>query len=147
MQTSSKFTMSVHLLACVHVFQDRRMTSDLIASSIGTNPVVVRKLLQKLKAAGLVEVARGTGGVSIVRPIEEISLLEVFNAVEGSAGQLFRFHENPNDACPVGRSIHQAMDDKLDRVQRAFEDELGAIALSDVVADIPLVDEGKARRG
>ena len=140
MQTSSKFTMSVHLLACVHVFQDRKMTSDIIASSIGTNPVVVRKLLQKLKAAGLVEVARGTGGVSIVRPIEEISLLEVFNAVEGSAGQLFRFHENPNDACPVGRSIHQAMDGKLDRVQQAFEDELGAITLSDVVADIASVE-------
>ena len=32
-----------------------------------TNPVIVRKILQQLKAAGLIEVARGTGGVTILR--------------------------------------------------------------------------------
>ena len=56
------------------------MTSDFMAASIGTNPVIVRKILQQLKAAGLIEVARGTGGVTITRPLEQITFLDVYKA-------------------------------------------------------------------
>ena len=44
----------------IDTFSDQKMTSDFMAASIGTNPVIVRKILQQLKAAGLIEVARGT---------------------------------------------------------------------------------------
>ena len=71
MQISSRFTMAIHMFACIDTFSDQKMTSDFMAASIGTNPVIVRKILQQLKAAGLIEVARGTGGVTISRPLEE----------------------------------------------------------------------------
>ena len=71
MQISSRFTMAIHMFACIDTFSDQKMTSDFMAASIGTNPVIVRKILQQLKAAGLIEVARGTGGVTITRPLEE----------------------------------------------------------------------------
>ena len=61
MQISSRFTMAIHMFACIDTFSDQKMTSDFMAASIGTNPVIVRKILQQLKAAGLIEVARGTG--------------------------------------------------------------------------------------
>ena len=67
MQISSRFTMAIHMFACIDTFSDQKMTSDFMAASIGTNPVIVRKILQQLKAAGLIEVARGTGGVTILR--------------------------------------------------------------------------------
>ena len=67
MQISSRFTMAIHMFACIDTFSDQKMTSDFMAASIGTNPVIVRKILQQLKAAGLIEVARGTGGVTITR--------------------------------------------------------------------------------
>ncbi|OUP11090.1 Rrf2 family transcriptional regulator [Collinsella sp. An2] len=139
MRVSSRFTMAVHLLACAHVFRNRKVTSDFIASSIGTNPVVVRRLLQKLKAAGLIEVTRGTGGVTITRPLAEITLLDIYRATEGddSTG-LFHFHENPNELCPVGRNIHRALDGRLERAQQAFEHELSRMTLAEVLADIPL---------
>ena len=78
MQISSRFTMAIHMFACIDVFKDMKMTSDFMAASIGTNPVIVRKILQQLKAAGLIEVARGTGGVTITRPLEQITFLDVY---------------------------------------------------------------------
>ncbi len=61
MQISSRFTMAIHMFACIDAFSDQNMTSDFMAASIGTNPVIIRKLLQQLKAAGIIEVSRGTG--------------------------------------------------------------------------------------
>ena len=79
MQISSRFTMAIHMFACIDTFSDQKMTSDFMAASIGTNPVIVRKILQQLKAAGLIEVARGTGGVTILRMRDYIiTISEVF---------------------------------------------------------------------
>ena len=139
MQISSRFTMAIHMFACIDTFSDQKMTSDFMAASIGTNPVIVRKILQQLKAAGLIEVARGTGGVTITRPLEQITFVDVYKAVECAPDEeLFHFHENPNQACPVGKNIHHVLDDKLAKVQEAMERELAAITLADVKRDIAL---------
>lgn len=133
MQISSRFTMAIHMFACMDVFKDRKMTSDFMAKSIGTNPVIVRKLLQQLKAAGLIEVLRGTGGVKIKRPLQEITFLDIYRAVECTPQEeLFHFHEKPNQKCPVGRNIHHVLDDKLEKVQQAMEEELKKTTLDDV---------------
>ena len=79
------------------------------------------------------EVARGSGGASIPKPLNEISFLDIYNAVECvENGELFHFHENPNIDCPVGRNIHAVLDDKLMRVQKAMETELSSITLEDI---------------
>lgn len=137
MQISSRFTLAVHIFACIDVFKDDyKVTSDFLAGSTNVNPVIVRKILGQLKAAGLVEVARGSGGASIPKPLNEISFLDIYNAVECiENGELFRFHENPNIDCPVGRNIHAVLDDKLMRVQKAMETELSSITLEDIRKD------------
>ena len=137
MQISSRFTLAVHILTCIDVFKDDyKVTSDFLAGSTNVNPVIVRKLLGQLKAAGLVNVARGSGGASIPKPLNEISFLDIYHAVECiENGELFHFHENPNADCPVGRNIHVVLDDKLMRVQKAMEDELSSITLEDVIRD------------
>ena len=133
MQISSRFTMAIHMFACIDTFSDQKMTSDFMAASIGTNPVIVRKILQQLKAAGLIEVARGTGGVTITRPLEQITFLDVYKAVECSPDEeLFHFHENPNQKCPVGKNIHHVLDKRLLEVQRAMEEKLSEMTLADV---------------
>ncbi|MCI8515211.1 MAG: Rrf2 family transcriptional regulator [Lachnospiraceae bacterium] len=137
MQISSRFTLAVHIFACIDVFKDDyKVTSDFLAGSTNVNPVIVRKILGQLKAAGLVEVARGSGGASIPKPLNEISFLDIYNAVECiENGELFHFHENPNTDCPVGRNIHMVLDDKLMRVQKAMEAELSSITLEDIMRD------------
>lgn len=129
--------MAIHIFACIEVFQDDyKVTSDFLAGSTNVNPVIVRKILGQLKGAGLVEVARGSGGASIPKPLDEISFLDIYHAVECIGnGELFHFHENPNRACPVGKNIHTVLDDKLMRVQKAMECELASITLADVMRD------------
>ena len=138
MQISSRFTIAIHVFACIDTFQDEhKITSDFLAESTNVNPVIIRKILAQLKAAGLVKVARGTGGASIAKPLQEITFLDIYRAVECvENGQLFHFHENPSSNCPVGRNIHLLLDDKLLRVQNAMEKELESITLEDVKKDI-----------
>ena len=139
MQISSRFTMAIHMFACIDTFSDQKMTSDFMAASIGTNPVIIRKLLQQLKAAGLIEVLRGTGGVKITRPLSEITFLDIYRAVECTTNeQLFHFHDNPNPKCPVGNNIHKVLDDRLLQVQKAMEDKLAEMTLEDVKKDVSL---------
>lgn len=138
MQISSRFTIAIHMLSCMDVFgEDYKVTSDFMAGSIQVNPVIIRNILRQLKAAGIVTVKRGSGGAAVARPLDEITLLDVYRAVECvEDGELFHFHENPNPACPVGRNIHRVLDGKLDEVQKAMEDKLASFTLEDVKNDI-----------
>ncbi|MCM1102354.1 MAG: Rrf2 family transcriptional regulator [Clostridium sp.] len=141
MQISSRFTIAIHMLMCMDVFKDEyKITSDFLSNSIRVNPVIIRKLLSQLKDAGLIDVKRGTGGAVISRPLEEITFLDVYRAVDCiEEDTLFRFHENPNPDCLVGRNIHNVLDDRLLHVQRAMEGELAAITLEDVRRDFDRV--------
>lgn len=138
MQISSRFTIAVHMLACMDVFkEDYKITSDFLASSINVNPVIIRKILSQLKEAGLIEVKRGPGGAAIARPLEEITLLDVYHAVDClEENTLFHFHENPNPDCPVGRNIHYILDDRLIQVQKVMEQELKSMTLADIESDL-----------
>ncbi|MBP3457963.1 MAG: Rrf2 family transcriptional regulator [Lachnospiraceae bacterium] len=138
MQISSRFTIAMHMLACMDVFKDDyKITSEFLASSINVNPVIIRKLLSQLKDAGLIEVKRGPGGAAIAKPLDEITFLDVYRAVDCiEENTLFHFHENPNMNCPVGKNIHNILDDKLIRVQDAMETELKSITLADMKADL-----------
>ena len=74
--------------------------------------------------------------MTITRPLNEITFLDIYRAVECTPDEeLFHFHENPNSLCPVVRNIHHVLDDKLARVQSAMEKELAAITLADVKKD------------
>jgi DNA-binding IscR family transcriptional regulator len=129
--------MATHILACIDTFKDdHKLTSDFLAGSVNVNPVIIRKLLQQLKAAGIIEVARGTGGVKIIKPLNEITLYDLYVAVESvENGELFHFHENPNQECPVGRNIHNVLDKRLVQAQMAMENELKKDTLADILAD------------
>lgn len=138
MQISSRFTIAVHMMTCMETFKEEyKVTSAFLASSINVNPVIIRRILSQLRDAGLIEVKRGTGGATVIKPLNEITFLDVYRAVECiEDNTLFHFHENPNPDCPVGRNIHNILDDKLQRVQEAMERELKSITLADVMKDL-----------
>lgn len=137
MQISSRFTIAIHIFSCINTFEkENKITSDFLAGSINVNPVIIRKLLSQLKTAGLINVQRGCGGASIAKPLDQITFLDIYNAVECiENGELFHFHENPNQDCPVGRNIHRILDGKLRRVQESMECEMKKITLADVIRD------------
>ena len=102
MQISSRFTIAIHTLTCISIFQgEHKVTSEFLARSVNVNPVIIRKVLGQLKNAELVQVQRGSGGATLAKPLVEITLLDVFNAVESIENQqLFSFHDQPNPDCP-----------------------------------------------
>lgn len=138
MQISSRFTIAVHVLVCIETFKhDYKVTSEFLASSVNANPVVIRRLLQQLKRAGIVHVARGSGGADTARALDKITMLDVYRAVECvEEGKLFHVHENPNPRCPVGRNIHGVLDARLEKVQQVMEREMESVTLRDIVADM-----------
>ena len=134
MQISSRFTIALHIFACVDTFKDDyKVTSDFLAASINTNPVIVRKILSQLKNAGLINVARGTGGITFTRPSADITFLDVYEAIEPvENGDLLHLHEAANPACPVGRNIHGLLDGKLLAIQSAMETEMKKYTIADI---------------
>ena len=137
MQISSRFTIAVHILTCIDYFADEyTITSDFLADSVGVNPVIIRQVILQLKAAGLVEVVRGKTGITLSRRLEDITLYDVYEAVDSVKGKLFRFHENTNPKCPVGRDIHSALDGKLDQIQETLEAEMKTITLREIASRI-----------
>ena len=137
MQISSRFTIAVHIFMCIHIFEkDHKITSDFLADSIQVNPVVIRRLLSPLKVAGLVRVQRGSGGASMAKPLDQITFLDIYRAVDCvEEGALFHFHENPNPNCPVGRNVHRVLDGRLKQIQDAMEREMAGITLESVMKD------------
>lgn len=134
MQISSRFTIALHIFAAMDVFgQDYKITSDFLAGSINSNPVIIRNILSQLRDAGLVHISRGTGGAELAKDPEEITFYDVYSAVEAvEDGKLFRFHKNPNPACPVGRNIHGLLDDMLEDIQDAMEAEMKRYTIADL---------------
>lgn len=147
MQISSRFTVAIHIFSCIDMFEkERKVTSEFLASSVEVNPVIIRKILGQLKAAGLVNVQRGSGGATIAKALDEITFLDIYKAVECvENGELFHFHEKPNIDCPVGRNIHSVLDDKLERVQAAMERELASITLADIKRDMGIKLNSEAK--
>ncbi|ENI8789482.1 Rrf2 family transcriptional regulator, partial [Listeria monocytogenes] len=79
MQISSRFTIATHMLIILALEgKKQKLTSDILAGSVGVNPVIIRKTLSQLKNAGLISVARGTGGADIIKDLEDISLFDIY---------------------------------------------------------------------
>ncbi|MHA3773893.1 Rrf2 family transcriptional regulator [Verrucomicrobiota bacterium sgz303538] len=136
MAASCKFAFAVHILAVLALRRETGVTSDLLAGSVNTNAVVIRRLLTDLRKAGLVSTHKGAGGGAwLTRAPEEISLDVVYRAVQCSSS--FSSHpQQPNQRCPVGRKIEQVLDDVFGSAQAALERALAERTLADVLEDV-----------
>lgn len=137
MQISSRFTIAIHIFVVIALSEkDQKVTSKFLASSINVNPVIIRNIILMLKAKGLIYSRQGSSGIKIAKCPTEITLLDIFNAVESlDNGQLFNFHENPEPNCPFGRHIHDVLDDRLVEIQKALEDKLQSMTIASIIED------------
>ena len=143
MQISSRFTIAVHILTCIKYFEGSTfITSDFLAGSIGVNPVIIRRIILQLKSAGMIRVGRGRGGIRSNGRIDDITLYDVYSAVEAVSPEgLFHFHDNPNPECTVGSRIHDILDGSLHEIQKALEDRMRSITIGDITATTEIYDE------
>ncbi|KIL49411.1 Rrf2 family transcriptional regulator [Jeotgalibacillus soli] len=133
---SSRFSMAVHILSLI-ALSPSSSTSDVIAGSVQTNPVIIRRIIGQLKKAGLVGVRAGVGGTYLLKELDEITLLDLYKAVEVvEDDELFNFHDHPNPKCPVGANIESVFRTKMLQAQSAMEQELAQVTLDQLVSEL-----------
>src|ERR1051325_8862567 len=132
MPTSSRFAIAVHLMTLVAWSEEECVKSEDIARSVNTNAVVIRRLMCALAEAGLLVSQTGPcGGSKLSRPPRDITLLEIYRAVEGSA--LFALHrQKPNRHCMVGRNIETVLEEIQAQMDEAVAQVLAATTLKKV---------------
>lgn len=136
MQFSSRLPVAVHILLAIVEFEGKeKTTSTFLAGSVNVNPVIIRNTLGQLKTAGLVTVKAGEGGASLAKDPKDITLMDIFNAVEKKEA-LFHFHENPNPECPVGKNVHAVLDCRLAAIQETMQRQMKSITLQDLLNDM-----------
>jgi Rrf2 family protein len=140
---SSRFAVAVHILTLLAQAKGEPITSEYIAGSVNTNPSLIRRMLSALHAAGLTTSQLGTGGGALLaRDAGEITLLEVYRAVD--EGELFAMHrEQPNPDCPVGCNIQAELHDRFDSATLAMERELERTTIAQMLAGVT----GRGRGG
>ena len=93
--------------------------------------------MSKLKEAGISAISQGKSGITLARPLTEITFYDVYKVTDcvNETG-LFHMHENPNPKCPIGRNIQMAMVGKLQDIQAVMEQKMQETTIADVAVDI-----------
>ncbi|MGA9069359.1 MAG: Rrf2 family transcriptional regulator [Terracidiphilus sp.] len=142
MNVSTRFTVSLHILTLLASTPGEALTSEYIAGSVNTNPVVVRRLLGMLRKVGIVSSQPGNGGGwELAKNPSELTLRDVRRAV--NEGSPFSMHNQPpNPKCPVGKNIQQALGPVYDRAERVMEDELSHTNIQSLLQSVQRRDQG-----
>jgi DNA-binding IscR family transcriptional regulator len=128
--------MAVHVLAVLAYKEGDRVTSSLLAGSVNTNPVIIRRLLLALQRAKLVDTSKGAGsGSRLNRAPSRITLAEIYNAVE-DCEPFAKPTRKPNAACPVGYCIREALEQIFASAFKALEQDLAKKTLADVIEQV-----------
>ena len=137
MLSSSRFIVAVHAMSVLARFAGKGpVCSAVVAQSVHTNPVVIRRLMTELEKATLVRsVAGRSGGFELSRDAASISLADVYFAVED--GSVFRMHKiDPQSACPVAVQLGKILSAPLRAAECALHSSLAKTSINDVATAI-----------
>ena len=137
--------MAVHVLAVLAYKEGDPVTSEFLAASVNTNPVVIRRLLLALQKARLVETRKGAGlGSRLSRSPGRITLGTVYDAVEEEDPFTMPSKE-PNQDCPVCQCIQDALHKVFASAETAMQRELAKTTLADIIDAVKASCNRKAR--
>ncbi len=130
MTASSRFPAATHILTALHWNEDELLSSEQLAVTVNTNPVVIRRVLGMLSKAGLVTTLPGArGGSKLARSPQQITLLAVYQAVEDTS--LFRLH-CPSTTCPLGGVMETILAPIYGQAEQAMEQVLEGVTLAQI---------------
>ncbi|HIS27112.1 MAG TPA: Rrf2 family transcriptional regulator [Candidatus Pullilachnospira intestinigallinarum] len=137
MQLSMKCSIAVHCLIFINEAKGKRkVTSTLLSQSTGCNPVVIRNVFSALKKAGIITVARGTGGAELCRPPADITLYMIYQAVEPEGiSSLIGIHSCEGRKCPVAQNIRQILEGPYQQIEDSIRQTMKGITLESMIED------------
>ncbi|MDE6568217.1 MAG: Rrf2 family transcriptional regulator [Lachnospiraceae bacterium] len=137
MHISTKCSVAIHCLVFIHEYgEQKKVTSELLSLSTGSNPVTIRNIISALKKEGILCVKFGTGGATISCPLNEINLYRIYKAIEPDfLSKLIGVHTLPSPLCPVGKNIHVVLDSSYKKVKEDLYRSLQKITMEDIIDD------------
>lgn len=146
MKASTRFSDSIHILAFINIYQGNLpLTSNNIAASIETSPVVVRRLMSQLRKAGLLNTVHGAAEPTLAKKPADISLYDVYLAAEDGA-PLFTIDRKTNPQCIVGGNIQETLGEVYHEAEVAAEARLSRTSLQDIIDSIQVKQAKKNAR-
>ena len=138
MNVSTRYTVALHILTLLAsgAGDGHPMTSEYIAGSVNTNPVVIRRLLGRLRAAGLVGARPGVGGGWVLRQAAEKITLDVVRAAMEEGAPFSMHAQAPNPRCPVGKNIQRVLDVIFTDAEQAMCESLSRSTIEGLLAAI-----------
>ena len=131
MKRNSRLSLALHTLSHMAGKPDEIQTSSEIADHAGTNPVVVRRVLGKLKNADLLISEKGhTGGWRLARSPESISLADVYLALDERI-----VANEPLDSvskCSIEHVLHTRVTDVLKDVENTLVERLAETSIAEI---------------
>ena len=110
------------------------MTSNLLAESTGSNPVVIRNILSALKKAGLITVPRGTGGAELCADPSQITLYQIYSALEpDGVTSIIGIHPCDGRPCPVAQNIRKVLEPPYHKIEDAVKNAMEEITLQSMI--------------
>lgn len=137
MHISTKCSVAVHCLIFIYEYGNtKKVTSELLSLSTGSNSVTIRKILSSLKKDGVLSIKSGTGGAALNTPLCEITLYRICKAIEPDfISKLIGIHALPSPFCPVGKNIHKVLDCSYQKIQNDLCNSLQSITMEDIISD------------
>ncbi len=133
MAGNSRLATAIHVAGMLSFADSMPLTSEAIAQSCGTNPVVIRRIIGLLTKSGLVIVKKGTGGgARLTRGPEYITLGEIYDALE--EGALFDVPQfEAEHPCPLAKVVRPVLADVLNDAEREMKHYLCERSLAEVI--------------
>lgn len=137
MQISMKCSVAVHCLIFIHEAKGiAKVTSNLLAESTGSNPVVIRNILSALKKAGLITVPRGTGGAELCADPSQITLYQIYSALEpNGVTSIIGIHSCDGRPCPVAQNIRNVLKTPYHKIEDAVKKAMEEVTLQSMIDD------------
>ena len=141
MQISMKCSIAIHCLIFIYEAKGiAKVTSNLLAESTGCNPVIIRNIISSLKKAGLISVARGTGGAELCMQPSEITLYQIYNALEPDGlSSLIGIHPCKDRKCPVAQNIQKVLQSPYQKIEDSIKETMKNITLQSMIDDFHMI--------
>lgn len=135
MRLNTKCSIALHCLIFIAQYEEKvKVTSELLAKSTGCNSAAIRSILNALQKANIISVVRGVGGAHLQCIPSELTLWEVYHALEPEGLEHFiGLHPNPSDHCPVGSRIESVLKEPYRKIGQAVKQQMENITLQQLL--------------
>jgi Rrf2 family protein len=131
MKRNSRLSLALHTLGHMAGDPARMQTSAEIADHAGTNPVVVRRVLGKLREAGILTSVKGhAGGWQLARLPTEITLADVYLALDESL--IASEADKEVSTCSVEHVLHKKVATVMADIERTLIERLACTTIAEV---------------